>query len=50
RAFSTMKHVKTVLRNKMEDEYLVDSLIVYIEKELFVNIDSDSIINDFDSL
>ncbi|KAL6292914.1 hypothetical protein ACE6H2_001056 [Prunus campanulata] len=50
RAFSAMKHVKTVLRNKMEDEYLADSLIVYIEKELSVDIDLDSIIKDFDTL
>ncbi|XP_021808080.1 uncharacterized protein LOC110751856 [Prunus avium] len=50
RAFSAMKHVKTVLRNKMEDEYLADSLIVYIEKELYMDIDSDSIIKDFDTL
>ncbi|VVA33621.1 PREDICTED: zinc finger [Prunus dulcis] len=50
REFSVMKHVKTVLLNKMEDEYVADSLIVYIKKELYVNIDSDSIINDFDSL
>ncbi|XP_021829144.1 zinc finger MYM-type protein 1-like [Prunus avium] len=50
RAFSAMKHVKTVLRNKMEDEYLADSLIFYIEKELSVDIDSDSIIKDFDTL
>ncbi|KAI5322727.1 hypothetical protein L3X38_031799 [Prunus dulcis] len=50
RAFSAMKHVKTVLRNKMEDEYLPDSLIVYIEKALYVDIDSDSIIKDFDTL
>ncbi|KAI5343314.1 hypothetical protein L3X38_011190 [Prunus dulcis] len=31
-------------------KYLADSLIVYIEKELSVNIDSDSIIKDFDTL
>ncbi|XP_021816365.1 uncharacterized protein LOC110758764 [Prunus avium] len=50
RAFSAMKHIKTVLRNKMEDEYLTDSVIVYIEKELSMDIDSDSIITDFEKL
>jgi hypothetical protein len=50
RAFSTMKLVKTTLRNKMEDEFLADCLIIYIERELARNIDSNSIINDFYSL
>ena len=30
RAFSAMKHVKTRLRNRMEDELLADNLVVYI--------------------
>ncbi|XP_057461087.1 uncharacterized protein LOC130751498 [Actinidia eriantha] len=34
RAFSAMKHVKTALRNKMEDEFLADSMIIYIKREL----------------
>jgi hypothetical protein len=34
RAFSAMKLVKTKLRSKMEDEFLADNLIVYIEKEI----------------
>jgi hypothetical protein len=29
-AFSAMKHVKTRLRNRMEDELLADNLVVYI--------------------
>ena len=32
RAFSTMKHVKTRLRNRIEDELLADNLVVYIKK------------------
>ncbi|XP_057482633.1 uncharacterized protein LOC130769355 [Actinidia eriantha] len=47
RAFSAMKHVKTALRNKMDDEFLADSMIVYIERELSEPIDSDSIVDDF---
>jgi hypothetical protein len=50
RAFSAMKLVKTTLRNKMEDGFLTDCLIIYIERELARNIDSDSIINDFYSI
>ncbi|KAL8497229.1 hypothetical protein ACS0TY_020786 [Phlomoides rotata] len=47
RAFSSMKHVKNVLQNKMDNDYLSDSMIVYIEKELFEDIDPDSIIDEF---
>jgi hypothetical protein len=34
RAFSAMKIVKTRLRNRMEDDFLANYLIVYIEKEI----------------
>ena len=34
RAFSTMKLVKTRLRSKMDDEFLADSLVLYIEREI----------------
>jgi len=45
--FSTMKHVKTVLRNKIKDEFLADSMMIYIERELIEDIDLDSIIYEF---
>jgi hypothetical protein len=47
RAFSAMKIVKTSLRNKMEDDFLTDSLIIYIEKEITEKFSIDSIIDDF---
>ncbi|XP_052309181.1 uncharacterized protein LOC18099599 [Populus trichocarpa] len=47
RAFSAMKHVKTVLCNKIEEEFLADSMMIYIERELVEDIDSDSIIDEF---
>ena len=50
RAFSAMKLIKSSLRNKMGDEFLVDSMVVYIERELAENIDTDSIIDAFESL
>jgi hypothetical protein len=50
RAFSAMKLVKTILRNKMDDEFLADCMILTIERELAEDIDLDSIVNDFDSL
>ncbi|KAI8524456.1 hypothetical protein RHMOL_Rhmol13G0151200 [Rhododendron molle] len=45
-----MKHVKTDLRNKMEDDFLADSMIMYIERDLVHDIDSDSIIDYFYSV
>jgi hypothetical protein len=41
-----VEHVKIVLRNKMKEEFLVDSLMIYIERELVEDIDSDSIIDE----
>ena len=48
RIFSAMKIVKTRLRSKMEDEFLTNSLITYIEKDIAKLFDDDSIINAFD--
>jgi hypothetical protein len=39
RAFSAIKHVKTVLHNKMEENFLADSMMIYIERELVEDID-----------
>ncbi|KAL8460002.1 hypothetical protein ACS0TY_031783 [Phlomoides rotata] len=47
RTFSAMKHVKSILQNKMANVYLSNSMIVYIERELFEDIDLDSIIDEF---
>ncbi|XP_010667227.2 uncharacterized protein LOC104884300 [Beta vulgaris subsp. vulgaris] len=46
RAFSTMKIMKTRLRNKMEDEFLADSLVIYIEREISKSYSTKSIIDD----
>ncbi|XP_057774970.1 uncharacterized protein LOC130993949 [Salvia miltiorrhiza] len=48
RAFSAMKIVKTRLRNKMEDDFLSSSLIMFIEREIAQSFDVDSIIDEFD--
>jgi hypothetical protein len=45
-SYGTMKHVKIVLRNKMKEEFLADFLMIYIERELVEDIDSDSIIDE----
>jgi hypothetical protein len=50
RAFSAMKIVKIRLCNKMEDKFLGDNLLVYIEREIAKSFDSNLILNDFVSL
>jgi YesN/AraC family two-component response regulator len=50
RAFSAIKYVKTVFRNKIKDEFLVYFMMIYIEREFAENIDLDSIIDEFYSI
>ncbi|KAL5825154.1 hypothetical protein ACOSQ3_021217 [Xanthoceras sorbifolium] len=50
RSFSATKLVKTGLRNKMDDKFLANYLVVYIEKEIAEKFNSESIIDDFMSL
>ena len=50
RAFSAMKVVKTDLRNKMENDFLNDSLMLYIEKDIASTFSLDSIVDDFEDL
>ena len=45
-AFSIMKVVKTNLRNKMENDFLTDSLMLYIEKDITSTFSLDSIVDD----
>ncbi|GAV71750.1 Dimer_Tnp_hAT domain-containing protein [Cephalotus follicularis] len=47
RSFLAMKFVKTRLRNKMEDEYLADYLVTYIEKRTAIQFSTYSIIDYF---
>jgi hypothetical protein len=47
RPFSAMNIIKTRLRNKTENEFLMDSLMLYIEKETVVTLSTNSIIDDF---
>ena len=50
RAFLAMKLLKTRLRNRMEDEFLADNMIVYIEKEIAGNFTIEMIIDEFYSM
>ncbi|XP_042379953.1 uncharacterized protein LOC121972337 [Zingiber officinale] len=50
RSFSTMNIVKSRLRSKMEDAFLSDVLMVYIEREIARNVSIEAIIEDFENL
>ena len=50
RTFSAMKVVKTNFRNKMENDFLTDSLMLYIKKDIALTFSLDSIVNDFENL
>ncbi|KAL4588442.1 hypothetical protein LXL04_001332 [Taraxacum kok-saghyz] len=50
RAFSAMKIVKNRLRNKMDDDFLADNLVLYIEKDIAKIFSLDSILDDFNDV
>ncbi|XP_042450906.1 uncharacterized protein LOC122035840 [Zingiber officinale] len=50
RVFSAMKTVKTDLRNRMRDEWMNDSLVVYIEKDIFSTIENEQILQHFQQM
>ena len=49
-ASSAMKVIKTNFRNKMENDFLTDSLLLYIEKDIASTFSLDSIVDDFEDL
>ncbi|CAI0560365.1 unnamed protein product, partial [Linum tenue] len=50
RAFSAMKIVKNRLRNKMNDDFLADNLVIFIELEIAETFSLDAILSDFSDL
>ena len=50
RTFLAMKVVKTNIQNKMENDFLTDSLMLYIEKDIVSTFSLDSLIDDFEDL
>ena len=50
RVFSAMKLLKIRLRNRMEDKFLTDNMIVYIEKEIARNFTIEMIVDEFYSM
>ena len=49
-AFSAMNVIKIDLRNKMEDEFFLDAMMLFIERDIAATISTDSIIDDFEDL
>jgi hypothetical protein len=47
RVFSVMNYVKNKLRNKLGDQYLNDCLVTFIEREFFLQVKDNDIINRF---
>ena len=50
RSFSAMKYIKNELRNRMEDQWMNDCLIVYIERDVTYNIDNETIMQRFQNM
>ncbi|XP_042405026.1 zinc finger MYM-type protein 1-like [Zingiber officinale] len=50
RVFSAMRIVKDRLRNRMSDDWMNDSLIVYVEKDIFLKVDNEAIIQKFQNM
>ena len=50
RVFSAMSLIKTDLRSKMEDEWLNDLMICYIEKQIFRSIGNGKIMQHFEEM
>jgi hypothetical protein len=50
RVFSVMHVVKSRLRNRMGDKWMNDNLVVYIEKNIFDEIDNEVIMKRFQNI
>lgn len=50
RAFSAMKILKTDLRNKMDDAFLGDIMVIYIERQFAKEINIETMIDEFDDM
>ena len=50
RSFSAMKYIKNELRNRMEDQWMNDCLVVYIEEDIACSIDNETIMQRFQNM
>ncbi|KAL6521902.1 hypothetical protein OROMI_031779 [Orobanche minor] len=48
RTFSAMTFIKNKLRNSMGDQLLNDCLVTFLERDLFVNVNDEDVIEDFE--
>ena len=48
RFFSSMNIIKSRLRNQMEDDFLDDLMVLYIEKEFADSVDNNFVIQEFE--
>lgn len=47
RTFTAMNIIKNRMRNRMSDEWLNDCLVTYIERDIFVDVENEKIIQTF---
>ena len=45
-----MNNIKNKMRNKMGDQWLNDSLTVYLENDIFTTIDNETVIDRFQNI
>ncbi|KAK9053315.1 hypothetical protein SSX86_029948 [Deinandra increscens subsp. villosa] len=50
RSFSSMKHVKTDVRNRMGDGYMNDSCICFVERDLFQQVSVEDVMQRFQKM
>ncbi|XP_022889133.1 zinc finger MYM-type protein 1-like [Olea europaea var. sylvestris] len=50
RVFSAMNLIKNDLRNKMGDELLNDNLVAYMERDLFMKLENETILQHFQNM
>lgn len=50
RVFSAMKILKTYQRNRIGDEWLNDSMMVYIEKTVFAKVDNEAVLQNYQNM
>ena len=50
RSFSSMNYVKSRLRNSMGDQLLNDSLVTFLEKDVFQQVSNEYVINRFQNM
>ncbi|XP_042043557.1 uncharacterized protein LOC121789091 [Salvia splendens] len=50
RVFSGMTFVKNKLRNRMGDQHLNDCLVTFIEKDVFLQVSDDDVVNRFEEM